>query len=69
MKGVRKLELSRVVGTPDGSSPAYYRMADLYFDDAAHMKQVMDTPEAKATVADLANFATGGVTVLVSDVS
>ena len=44
-------------------------MADLYFDDADHMKRVMDTPEAKATVADLGNFATGGVTVLISEVS
>jgi uncharacterized protein (TIGR02118 family) len=68
MQGVRKIELSKVVATPDGSAPAFYRMADLYFDDAGHMKRVMDTPEAKATVADLGNFATGGVTVLISDV-
>ncbi len=69
MQGVRKIELSKVVGTPDGSAPAFYRMADLYFDDADHMKIVMNTPEAKATVADLGNFATGGVTVLISEVS
>jgi len=69
MQGVRKIELSKVVGTPDASAPAFYRMADLYFDDADHMKRVMDTPEAKATVADLGNFATGGVTVLISEVS
>ena len=61
--------MSKVVGTPDGGAPAFYRMADLYFDNADHMKRVMDTPAAKATVADLANFATGGVTVLISDVS
>jgi uncharacterized protein (TIGR02118 family) len=69
MQGVRKIELSKVVGTPDGGAPAFYRMADLYFDDPAHMKSVMETPEAKATVADLGNFATGGVTVLISEVS
>lgn len=69
MQGVNKIELSKVVGTPDGSAPVFYRMADLYFDDADHMKRVMDTPEAKATVADLAKFATGGVTVLVSEVA
>ena len=69
MQGLRKIELSKVLGTPDGGAPAFYRMADLYFDDADHMKRVMDTPEAKATVADLGNFATGGVTVLVSEVS
>lgn len=69
IQGINKIELSKVVGTADGSAPAFYRMADLYFDDANHMKRVMDTPEAKATVADLANFATGGVTVLVSEVA
>jgi uncharacterized protein (TIGR02118 family) len=69
MQGVNKIELSKVIATPDGSAPAFYRMADLYFDDADHMKRVLETPEAKATVADLANFATGGVTVLISEVS
>ena len=69
MKGVNKIELSKIMGTPDGSAPAFYRIADLYFDDADHMKRVLGTPEGKATVDDLANFATGGVTVLVSEVA
>lgn len=69
MQGVRRVELSKVTGTADGSAPAFYRLADLYFDDLDHMKRVMATPEGKATVADLANFATGGVTTLVSNVS
>lgn len=69
MQGVRRIELSKVVGTPDGSAPPFYRLADLYFDDIDHMKIVMNTPEAKATVADLPNFASGGVTVLISEVS
>ncbi len=68
MQGLSKIELSKVVGAPDGGTPAFYRMADLYFDDLDHMKRVMDTPEAQATVADLGNFATGGVTVLISEV-
>jgi uncharacterized protein (TIGR02118 family) len=69
MQGVRRVELSKVTGTADGSAPAFYRLADLYFDDLDHMKRVMGTPEGNATVADLANFATGGVTTLVSNVS
>ncbi len=68
MQGLRKIEVSKVVGTPDGSAPAFYRTAELYFDDADHMKRVMATPEAKATVADLGNFATGGVTTMISEV-
>ena len=68
MQGVRRIELSKVTSAADGSAPAFYRLADLYFDDADHMKRVMSTPEGKATVDDLANFATGGVTVMVVDV-
>ena len=69
MQGVRKIELSKVVGTPDGSTPAFYRLADLYFDDLDHMKRVMGSPEGKATAGDLANFATGGFTMLISEVA
>ncbi len=69
VQGVRKFEVAKVVGTPDGGAPAFYRMADLYFDDTEQMKRVMATPEAKATVADLTNFAAGGVTMLVSEVN
>jgi uncharacterized protein (TIGR02118 family) len=68
VQGLRRFELSKVMGTPDGSKPAYYRMADLYFDSPDHMKQVMATPEARATAADLRNFATGGVKLLISEV-
>ena len=68
MKGVRRIELAKVVGTPDGGKPAFYRMAELYFDDEAHLKRVLSTPEGQRTVGDLGNFATGGVTVLVSEV-
>jgi len=69
MQGVRKIELSKVVGTPDGSAPAFYRLADLYFDNVDHMKKVLGSPEGKATAGDLANFATGGFTMLISEVA
>jgi uncharacterized protein (TIGR02118 family) len=68
MKGVKRIELSKVTGTPDDGAPAFYRMAELYFDDAQHVQRVMATPEARRTVADLPNFATGGVTTLIADV-
>jgi uncharacterized protein (TIGR02118 family) len=68
MKGVNRIELSKVVASPDGSKPAFYRTADLYFDDLDHLKRVLGSPEGKATAADLANFATGGATLLISEV-
>lgn len=67
MQDVRKIVRSKVFGAPDGSAPPDYCMVDFYFDNAEHMNRVMDKPEAKATVADLAKFAASGVTMLISD--
>lgn len=64
MKGVDRLELTRFVPGPDGIPPNYYRMAELYFSTDEQMQATMSSPEGEATVADLPNFATGGVTVL-----
>jgi uncharacterized protein (TIGR02118 family) len=43
-------------------------MAELYFAGAAEMQQSMGSPEGQATAADLANFATGGVTMIIGAV-
>lgn len=48
----------------DGAKPAFYRMAQLFFADAAAMAASLGSPEGQAAVSDIANFADGGVTVL-----
>jgi uncharacterized protein (TIGR02118 family) len=68
MKGVDKLELTKFMSAPDGSKAAYYRMAELYFAGPAEMQETMSSPEGKAAVADLSNFATGGVTMIIGAV-
>lgn len=68
MKGVDKMELTKFVSAPDGGKPAYYRIAELYFARPAEMQQSMGSPEGQATAADLANFATGGVTMIIGAV-
>lgn len=65
MKGVEKLELTKFISAPDGGKAAYYRMAELYFLSTDQMQETMASPEGQATSADLANFATGGVTMLI----
>jgi uncharacterized protein (TIGR02118 family) len=69
IEGLRRAEFSLVKGTADGSKPAYYRIAELYFDDMAHMQEVMGSAEAQVAVGDLPNFANGGVTTLVSEIT
>lgn len=68
MPNVSRFEASRVVGTPDGSEPPYYRIAELWFEDEATMQATLSSPEGQETVADIPRFATGGATVLIADV-
>jgi uncharacterized protein (TIGR02118 family) len=65
MPGVARVELTRFGPGPDGSQAAFYRMAELYFPSEAQTKATLGSPEGQAAVADLQNFATGGVTMLV----
>src|SRR5260370_40106397 len=59
--GLRKYEVSEgPVATPAGPSQ-YHLVATLHFDDLAALKKALAGPEAKAAVADVKIFATGGV--------
>ena len=66
--GVRRAEFSLVSGAIDGSKSPYYRIAELYFDDLEQLGTSMGSAGGQAAVADLPNFATGGVTTIVSQV-
>jgi uncharacterized protein (TIGR02118 family) len=66
--GLGRIEKAKVVGTPDGSAPPYHRMFEFWFDNQEHMNRVMGSAEAQAAVADAPNFASGGVTIVVSQV-
>jgi len=68
MPGLGRYEKSKVVGTPDGSPPAFYRIFEFWFDNPEHMQRVLGSPEGQAVVADVPNFATGGITLLISQV-
>lgn len=68
MKGQLKIELTKFMGSPDGSKPAYYRMAEFWFSNSEAIQATMSSPEGQATAADLDNFATGGATFLIGTV-
>jgi uncharacterized protein (TIGR02118 family) len=65
---LRRFEPARVVATPDGSEPPYYRIGELYFEDVEQMQAGLGSEEGQAVTADFRNFATGGVTLLISEV-
>lgn len=63
--GLRALEVSRgPVMSLQGASP-YHKVANLRFDTMADLKAAVVTAEGQEAAADLANFASAGVTVLV----
>ena len=65
--GLRGYEVSKgPVNTLQGPSP-YHLVALLEFDSLEAIGRAVATPEGQATAADLGNFATGGVDLLVMD--
>ena len=64
MKGLTGLTAGTVESLDPAQKPPYYRLACLYFENADAMRAILSSPEGQATVADLHNFATGGVTIL-----
>lgn len=64
-----RAELVKFSKNLDGSAPAYYRQAKLYFTNAAALKTGTGTPGFKAVGDDLAKFATGGLEALIGHVT
>lgn len=68
MKGLKKWTIGKVQGTADGSPSPYYYIADLYLETREDFDRMLASPEGLAAVADVPNYATGGVTFLYTDV-
>jgi uncharacterized protein (TIGR02118 family) len=66
LPGLRRVETAQILGTAQGGTAPYYRTAELWFDDIGQLQAAAESAEGQALVADVANFATGGVTVLVA---
>ena len=45
------------------TGPPHYLVADLWFETAESLKAALKSAEMQAASADVANFATGGVTL------
>jgi len=67
MPGLRKLEISRMTGSP-GGPPKYYLMAELYFEDQAALMAGLGSDEGKAAAKDVMSFAGDIVTMMFADV-
>lgn len=67
--GLGRSEVSKGLPAPDGSPPPFYRAFEAWFDSPAHLAAVSGTPQWQQVTADLSNFASGGVTVLLSELA
>ncbi len=63
--GVTRVDLVKFAPGADGKPAPVYRAADLRWDSQDAMDRGRATAGFKAVAADLANFATGGYTLLV----
>ena len=66
--GLGRTEISKGLPGPDGAPPPFYRLFEAWFDSPAHLAAVSSTPAWQQVAADLPNFASGGVTLLLSQV-
>lgn len=66
--GLQRFEYGKP-GTLDGSPSPHYLMADLWFDDMAAFGTAMGSPEGQETAGDIENFASGGATMLVTEIA
>jgi uncharacterized protein (TIGR02118 family) len=63
MPGLRSYVINRGPLASAGGAP-YYLVAVLSFDSMDAIQAAMSSPEGQATLADVPNFATGGVTIV-----
>ncbi len=61
MKGLKGWTIGMCESAADGEPPPYYMIVGLYADSREDLEAMLASPEGQAAVADVPNFATGGV--------
>lgn len=64
MKGLKGWTIGRCQAIEADERPPYYMIVGLYAASRAEMDAILASPEGQATIADVPNFATGGVVFL-----
>lgn len=68
LPGLRSFKYGRALSSLDGSPTDTFWIATLTFDDLESMEAALGSSEGHATNADMPNFATGSVAVIISEV-
>lgn len=67
MKGLTGWTIGKCETTETDSPPVYYLIVKLFAESSQAMQTILDSPEGQETIADVPNFATGGVTFLFNE--
>jgi uncharacterized protein (TIGR02118 family) len=65
--GLRKMEITKVVGSPMGGEGEYYLMCEMYYDNHEALQNGMRSQEGKASGKDLMGFAGKLVTLMIGE--
>lgn len=68
MPGLKKMEVSKITGSPMGSTDLHL-VAELYFADQAAADAAMSSPEGRAAGKDLMGFAGKYVTLAWAEIA
>ena len=64
IKGVIKFAATKLVATPDGSTPKFHRIAELYFPSMEALQDSVASPGTQEAVAHAFKISTGGPPVV-----
>lgn len=67
MMGLLGWTIGKCEAATAGERPPYYMIVGLYAATRADLEAILATPEGQATIADVPNFASGGVAFLFDD--
>src|SRR5258706_3638888 len=60
MKGITKFVATKVVGTADGSTAPFYRIAELHFPSLEALQECASSSAAQAVVKQTSSISSGG---------
>ncbi len=64
IKGVTKFVATRVLGTPDGSTPPFYRIAELHFPSMEALQESATSAGTQEAVAHAFAISSGGPPII-----
>ena len=64
IKGLTKFAASKVLGAPDGGTPPFYRIAELYFASMEGLQQSVASAGTQEAVAHAFKISSGGPPII-----